>query len=188
MSIADSIFAEAQRQGVDPSLALEVARAESSLNPNAVGDDGQSIGLFQLKLSTAAQLGVDPYDVAQNIQGGITYLRQLLAQFGDPAKAVAAYNCGAGCMSKAIARYGVNWFVGIPSSTQGYVNKILGNVQTAYTPAFNPAPSFPAPSSVLTIPPAAFSSAPVSTGASLWQTLAIAAAVILGLGFVLSES
>jgi soluble lytic murein transglycosylase-like protein len=183
MSIADSIFAEAQRQGVDPSLALEVAREESSLNPNAVGAAGE-IGLFQLMPETAAALGVDPYDVAQNIQGGISYLRQLLAQFGDPAKAVAAYNCGPGCMSKAIARYGANWFVGIPSSTQGYVNKILGNVQTAYTPAFNPAPSFPAPSSVLTIPPAV----PAQASSSIWQTLAIAAAVILGLGFVLNES
>lgn len=183
MAIADQIAAEAQRQGVDPSLALEVAMAESSLNPNAIGDDGQSIGLFQLKLSTAAALGVDPYDVAQNIQGGITYLRQLLAQFGDPAKAVAAYNCGPGCVSNAIATYGPNWFVGIPASTQGYVNKILGNVQSAYTPAFNPVP-FPVSSSVLNIPP---TTAPAASG-SIWTTLAVAAAVILGIGFVLSES
>jgi soluble lytic murein transglycosylase-like protein len=184
MSIADQIFAEAQHQGIDPSLALEVARAESSLNPAAIGDDGQSIGLFQLKLSTAAMLGVDPYDVAQNIQGGIMYLRQLLAQFGDSAKAAAAYNCGPGCVSNAIATYGPNWFVGIPSSTQGYVNKILGNVQSAYTPSFNPVPApmpFPGPS-VLNIP------TPAPATSSIWTTLAVAAAVILGLGYVLSES
>jgi soluble lytic murein transglycosylase-like protein len=186
MAIADQIFAEAQRQGVNPSLALEVARAESSLNPNAVGDDGQSIGLFQLQQSTAAQLGVDPFDVAQNISGGIMYLRQLLAQFGDPAKAVAAYNCGPGCVSNAIASYGANWFVGIPSSTQGYVNKILANV-ASYTPSFNPAPSpaaFNPPAGVMTIAPTP-ATQPTS---SIWGTLAIAAAVILGLGYVLSES
>jgi soluble lytic murein transglycosylase-like protein len=184
MPIADQIAAEAQRQGVDPNLAIEVASAESSLNPGAIGDDGQSIGLFQLKLSTAAQLGVDPYDVAQNIQGGITYLRQLLAQFGDPGKALAAYNYGPGNMNRVLATYGADWFAHIPSKTQGYITRILGNVQTAYTPQFNPAP-FPAVTgSVLNIPPAA----PPQASGSIWATLAVAAAVILGLGFVLSES
>jgi len=185
MSIADQIAAEAQRQGVDPSLAIEVASAESSLNPNAIGDDGQSIGLFQLKQSTAAQLGVDPFDVAQNIMGGVMYLRQLLGQFGDPAKALAAYNCGPTCVSNAIAQYGANWFIGIPSGTQGYVNKILGAVQTQYAASMNPTPQItpPVPGSVLTIPAAAPAS---SSGA--WTTLAIAAAIVLGLGLVLSES
>lgn len=183
MSIADQIAAEAQRQGVDPSLAIEVAMNESSLNPSAIGDDGKSIGLFQLQASTAAQLGVDPYDVNQNIQGGITYLRQLLARYGEPAKALAAYNWGPTNLDSTLSAYGSNWFANIPRTTQGYITKILGNVQSAYTPAFNPTP-FVWPTPVLNIPPAA---APAPAG-SIWTTLAIAAAVILGLGFVLSES
>jgi len=95
-------------------------------------------------------------------------------------------------VSNAIGLYGANWMVGVPSSTQSYVQKILG-AQSAYTPSFNPAGApFPAPTSVLNIPaavPAAqnFSGAP-SPGASMWSSLAVAAAVILGIGFVLSES
>src|SRR5579872_2527256 len=100
MAIADQIAAAAQAQGVDPSLAIEVANAESSLNQNVSDGSSGEIGLFQVMPTTGAQLGysVDQLrDPNQNIQAGVTYLRQLIAQFGDPAKAVAAYNCGPGC-------------------------------------------------------------------------------------------
>jgi soluble lytic murein transglycosylase-like protein len=188
MSVADQIVAEAQRQGVDPPIALEVARRESGFNQGATGAAGE-IGVFQLKPTTAAMLGVNPYDLAQNIQGGVTYLRQLLSQFGDPAKAVAAYNCGPGCVSSTVA-YGADWFAHIPASTKSYVNDILGAVQSAYTPVFNPGnvnPSAPFPVSsgaTLFIPPVA----PPPSGGGIWGTLAFAVAVIFGIGFVLSES
>ena len=182
MAIADQIAAAAQAQGVDPALAIEIANVESGLNPNVPNGAAGEVGMFQLMPATAAQLGVNPYDPTQNIQGGISYLSQLLAEFGDPAKAVAAYNCGPGCVSAAVANYGTNWMAGIPSSTQSYVSKIMGALQTAYTPSFNPAgPS--ATGSVLNVSPAA--PAPSS---SIWTSMALAAAVILGLGFILSES
>ena len=50
--------------------------------------------MMQLMPGTAAALGVNPHDVTQNIQGGIHYLREQLANFGDEAKALAAYNWG----------------------------------------------------------------------------------------------
>lgn len=181
MSIADQIFAEAQRQGVDPSLALELAQRESGLNQSAIGSAGE-IGIFQLRLDTAAQLGVNPYDQAQNISGGISYLRQQLARFGDPAKALAAYNCGPGCVSNAIV-FGNAWFAHVPASTRDYVNTILGNVQSKYSSQFNPAPTlFPA-AGAATIPPATS-----QTSSGIWWTLTIAAAVIFGVGYVLEQS
>src|SRR5579859_4550685 len=167
MAYADQIAAAAQAQGVDPSLAIEVAMDESSLNPNAVGSKGE-IGLFQLLPSSFP--GVNPYDVNQNIQAGVGYLAQLLGKYGDPAVALAAYNWGPSNMDGTLAQYGSAWFAHIPSSTQNYVNKILGAVQTAYTPSFNPAGApFPAPSSVLNIPPAALA----TPGSSIWATLAV---------------
>jgi len=196
MLIADQIIAEAQRQGVPPALALEVATDESSLNPAAIGK-AREIGLFQLMPATAAQLGVDPTDVSQNIQGGVSLLRQLLAQYGDPAKALAAYNWGPGDaqhhrLDYALSVYGAGWFAHIPSSTQGYINKILGNMQTQYSVTFNPA-GLAAPgggTSVLNIPiyQAGLPAIAPSGGGSVWGTLAVAVAVILGLGYVLSES
>jgi soluble lytic murein transglycosylase-like protein len=192
MSIVDQIAAEAQRQGVDPNLAIEVATVESNLNQGAIGSAGE-IGIFQLMPATAAGLGVNPTDPNQNISGGVTLLRQMLSRYGDPAKALAGYNWGPGSatnprLDAVLAAYGADWFSHIPASTQSYINSILGAVQTQYTPSFNPAgmaTSFAPRGSVLNIPadPTAIDSA-----SSLWGTLAVAVAVIFGISFVLSET
>lgn len=89
----------AQRYGVDEALALAVAEAESNFNPRAVSPKG-AIGVMQLMPSTAKALGVDPFDVEQNIDGGIRYLRSLLERFRDVKLAVAAYNAGPNAVRK----------------------------------------------------------------------------------------
>jgi len=133
MGVTDQIVGEAQRQGLDPALAIEVATAESSLNPNTADSSAGAIGLFQLMPATAAALGVDPRDVAQNIRGGVTLLRQLLSQFGDVSEALAAYNWGSGNVSAAIAKYGPDWLAEAPSETQIYVTKIMNALGTQYS-------------------------------------------------------
>jgi soluble lytic murein transglycosylase-like protein len=111
----DQIRATAQQLGVDPNLAVAVATKESSLNPGAVSPTG-ALGLFQLLPSTAAGLGVDPYDVNQNIAGGITYLKQMLQQFGGNVYlALSAYNAGPGTVSRGT----------IPASTSAYADSIM---------------------------------------------------------------
>ncbi len=162
MAVSDQILSAAQAAGINPpQLALEVAIQESGLNQNARGAAGE-IGIFQLLPSTAAMLGVDPTDPAQNIQGGCRYLAMLLTQFGDPVAAVAAYNAGPGTVQNAIGSYGRDassgypaWFHGIPSSTQSYVSSIFNNLNTQYAINFNlgipePAASGSAPSTGVT--------------------------------------
>jgi soluble lytic murein transglycosylase-like protein len=127
-TVVDLITAEAQRQGLDPSIAIEVARAESNLDPNVGDSSAGAIGLFQLEPATAAQLGVNPRDVNQNISGGITYLRQMLGTFGNIATALAAYNWGPGNVSQAVAQWGANFLAHAPGETQSYVRKILANL------------------------------------------------------------
>src|SRR6266568_46288 len=129
MSAADvqSLVAQtAASFGVDPALALAVASAESGFNQNARSSAG-AIGVMQLEPATAAQLGVNPYDLADNIRGGVLYLKQQLSRFGDPALALAAYNWGPARVASALANYGSDWLRHAPSETRAYVSKILGS-------------------------------------------------------------
>ncbi|WP_202901604.1 lytic transglycosylase domain-containing protein [Bryobacter aggregatus] len=117
----------AAKHGLPEKFVASVARAESAFQPNAVSNKG-AIGVMQLMPGTARDLGVDPNDVRQNIEGGTKLLRDLLVQYqNDPdqvRKALAAYNAGAG----AVAKYG-----GVPPyrETQNYVEKVLRNYQGA---------------------------------------------------------
>lgn len=94
---------------------------ESAYNPAALSHAG-AIGLGQLMPGTARDLGVDPHDVAQNLDGSARYLLMMLERFGDPALALAAYNAG----PHAVTRHG-----GIPPypETQGHVARVTAVFQ-----------------------------------------------------------
>ena len=67
---------------------------------------------------TASDLGVDPHNWQQNLDGSARYLLMMLVQFGDAQLALAAYNAG----PDAVTRYG-----GIPPNreTQNHVSRVL---------------------------------------------------------------
>jgi len=152
-AIAGLIQQAAARYGVDPALALAVAQRESGLNPNAQSPAGAQ-GVMQLEPPTAAQYGVtNPFDPAQNIDAGVHYLADLIRQYGDVAKALAAYNWGPGNVNAAIARYGANWLSAAPGETQNYVSAISGVTaeSNAPTPTLTPPPSAQPPAPPLTL-------------------------------------
>lgn len=88
--------------GVDGALVHALIRAESSYNPNAVSPAGAS-GLMQLMPDTAKRYGVrNIFDPAQNINGGVKHLKELLVLFeGDMELAIAAYNAGPNAVIRA---------------------------------------------------------------------------------------
>jgi soluble lytic murein transglycosylase-like protein len=102
-----------------PQLVLAIIQTESNFNTVAVSPKNAK-GLMQLIPETAARFGVrNPYDPAQNIRGGMAYLRWLLAHFeGDVTLVAAAYNAGEGA---------VNRYRGVPpyAETRAYVRKVL---------------------------------------------------------------
>jgi soluble lytic murein transglycosylase-like protein len=110
--------AAADKYGLPRSLVRSVMHAESASQQNAVSPKG-AIGLMQLMPATARELGVDPKDAAQNVDGGTRYLRDLLMLYdGRLWHALAAYNAGPGAVNKSKD--------GIPPyrETIRYVNRI----------------------------------------------------------------
>lgn len=90
---------------------------ESGFNVAARSHVG-AIGLGQLMPGTAAELGVDPHDPLQNLDGSARYLLSMLERFGSAELALAAYNAG----PEAVQRHS-----GIPPyrETQGHVVKVM---------------------------------------------------------------
>ena len=125
VSLSNLIAQEANAQGIPPAIALAVAQKESGVSQwtssggLVTGSSGE-IGVFQLMPGTAASLGVDPSDLTQNIQGGITFLAQLFSKYGSWASALSAYNSGS------------------PTGSLSYANSVLAIAGSV-------APAVPAP-------------------------------------------
>ena len=97
-------------------LFRALIQAESAFNPNALSPKG-AVGLGQLMPGTAKQLGVDPHDMHQNLDGAARYLLAQLSTFGSIELALAAYNAG----PHRIEQYG-----GVPPfrETRNYITRI----------------------------------------------------------------
>ena len=105
-------------QGIPTGLFDAMIIRESGYNPLAISPK-KAFGFSQLMPDTAASLGVNRYDPAQNMRGGARYLRQQLDKFGQVHLALAAYNAGPGRIR--------NGQVPRIVETQGYVTNILAN-------------------------------------------------------------
>jgi hypothetical protein len=109
----------ARRHGVDEALVHAVIQVESRYDPFAVSPRG-AMGLMQLMPRTAERFAVtNAFDPVQNVDGGVRYLKELLARYsGQVRLALAAYNAG----EEAVERHG-----GIPPyrETVDYVKRVL---------------------------------------------------------------
>jgi soluble lytic murein transglycosylase-like protein len=108
----------APQYAIDPQLVMALISVESSFNAKAVSPKNAQ-GLMQLIPETAERFGVRKvFNPAENIKGGLAYLRWLMAFFqGEVRLVLAAYNAG----ERAVERYR-----GIPpyEETRNYVQRI----------------------------------------------------------------
>ncbi len=115
------VNAASARTQVDADFIASVIRAESGNNPRAVSPKGAQ-GLMQLMPGTAGKLGVkNSFDPAENVDGGVRYLRELLLRYNnDMVKALAAYNAGP---------QRVDQYKGVPPyrETYAYVARVIND-------------------------------------------------------------
>ncbi len=109
---------------------------ESGLNPSAVSRSGAS-GLWQFMLQTGRLYGLENNslvderrDPVKSTWTAVRYLKELYAIYGDWNLVIAAYNCGAGTVNKAIHRAGGKtdyWEIYnyLPKETRGYVPSFI---------------------------------------------------------------
>ena len=122
-----------------PNLVKAVIAVESSGKRGQVSSKGAR-GLMQIMPATAKELGIDPTDPEQNIEGGSSYLQTLINKFNDVELALAAYNWGQGNIANALKKLrGENrkptwdnikrYNPRLPSETRKYVGKVLSNMR-----------------------------------------------------------
>ena len=116
--IKETIVKHSMEMGVDPALALSIAKKESGFRHEIKSKHG-AVGVFQLLPSTAHRMGYNPYYLSENIKAGLTYYKMMYKMFGSTELALAAYNAGPG----NVKRYGGQ----IPpySETKRFVNVIM---------------------------------------------------------------
>ena len=95
IQVALKVIASAKKYGINPDFVLPMVNVESGFRPQATS--GMAVGPMQLTQATAKDLGVDPTNVDQNIDGGMRFLKSLIENKklkGDPHYIFAAYNAG----------------------------------------------------------------------------------------------
>jgi len=117
--------------GTPADLIARIISAESGGKQSEVSRAG-AIGLMQLMPKTAAGLGVNPYDPAQNVAGGTALIGRLMKKYGNTDLALAAYNWGEGNLDTYrntghwLTRSGKTSY-SVPQETRDYVRKVTGD-------------------------------------------------------------
>ena len=116
--IKQNIITQAKSMGVDPAIVLSIAKTESGFNQNIKSASGH-VGVFQLSPATAKTMGLNAYDLNDNIKGGITYYKNMYNKFGSMELAVAAYQAG----PLNISRNGNK----VPGYSRSFVSRIMAD-------------------------------------------------------------
>ncbi len=136
------IFAE---EGV-PQELIYLAQAESGFLPRALSNK-KAVGMWQFIAGTGSTYSLDRtaryddrFDPEKATRGAAKYLKDLYARYNDWYLAMAAYNCGAGAVDRAVERTGYSdyWELlkrhALPKETANYVPIIVAMTIMAKNP------------------------------------------------------
>lgn len=134
-----------QEEGV-PRELIFLAQAESGFLPRAVSVKAAT-GMWQFVLFRGREYGLmqsawhdDRLDPEKATRAAARHLRDLYEELGDWYLAMAAYNCGPGCVDRAVERTGHADFwelrsrAALPRETSNYVPLILAMTIMAKNP------------------------------------------------------
>ena len=111
-AIAQAIYVSGKRHGIEPQLLAAVLHTESRFRPDVVSGAG-AIGIAQLMPETAKELGVNPWQMQECIDGGAAYLAKMIRwKDGSIPAALAAYNAGPNCRE-------------LPAETRAYIEAVM---------------------------------------------------------------
>jgi DNA-directed RNA polymerase specialized sigma24 family protein len=116
---------DALNAGIDPDCFQRQINQESGFNPAARGSSGE-IGIAQFMPSTAAGLGINPYDPEQSLKGAAQLMGRFAVKYGDYRKALAAYNGGSGTLAAAMRNCGGAWEQCMSPITRAYIRIVMG--------------------------------------------------------------
>jgi membrane-bound lytic murein transglycosylase D len=129
-----------------PQELIYVAQAESGFLPRAVSNK-KAVGMWQFIAGTGAQYNLvrtstsdDRLDPEKATRAAAKHLKDLYARYGDWYLAIAAYDCGAGGVDRAVERtgYADYWELlkrhALPKETASYVPIIVAITIIAKNP------------------------------------------------------
>ncbi len=141
-ALIERVFAE---EGV-PQELVYLAQAESGFLPRAISRKN-AVGMWQFISGTGATYDLvhtstfdERFDPEKATRAAAHYLKDLHARYGDWYLAMAAYNCGAGAVDRAVERtgYADYWELlkrhALPKETANYVPIILAMTIMAKNP------------------------------------------------------
>jgi membrane-bound lytic murein transglycosylase D len=191
------IVAELERRDLPMELAL-LPHVESRFNPKATSPKAAA-GIWQFMPATGREMGLrqDAWydgrrDPLASTAAALNYLEQLNRRFdGDWALAMAAYNCGPGCIASAQTANRRNgrptdfWSLNLPNETKQYVPKILATARLVAEPgryglALPPVPDRPHFEVVRGVQPLDLTSLASATGLPLYELQALNPGLKLG--------
>ena len=126
------IVEQVEKRGMPMEIAL-LPMIESAFNPLAKSPM-QASGIWQFMPATGRVFGLQQNawydgrrDILEATNAALDYLQKLHGMFGDWELALAAYNCGEGCVAKAQMRAAGNSYnaIRLPKETRNYVPKLV---------------------------------------------------------------